>query len=112
MAVCRGEIYTVELSPTRGSEMKFDHPCIIVSSDSINKAAAVVIVCPITDAIGKHSPIHIPIPKGESGLTKDSIAHCGQIRSIDKERLKKKWGDLQDARMKTIDAGIKLALAL
>src|ERR1041385_4347201 len=99
MEIKRGEVYMVELSPTKGSELKDPHPVVIVSTEAINKKSSVVIICPITDASGKNSPIHIPIEEGDGGLKKDSIVHCGQIRSIDKERIGKKLGELDRYKM-------------
>ena len=108
----RGEIYQVDLDPVRGSELRNTRPAVIVSSDAINNKAATVIVCPITDTFGKESPIHVLLSAGEGGLRKQSVAHCGQIRSIDKERLLKKLGVLDSFRMAKISKGLKDALAI
>jgi mRNA interferase MazF len=111
MAIQRGEVYQVELSPTRGSELKYDHPAVVISSNIINDAAAIVIICPITSG-PRPSPIHIPLAKGEGGLQKDCIAHCGQVRAVDKERLKEKRGDLLPSTMESIAKGLRLAMSL
>lgn len=108
--ISRGEVYYVDLEPTKGSEMKKERPCVIVSTNSINYFASVVIVCPITDAYGKDSPIHVPIPETEGGLTKKSIAHCGQLRAIDKTRLAGKLGDLSKDTMNKITKGIAFSM--
>lgn len=112
MSHLRGEIYHVKFDPSEGSEMKKSRPALIVSDNVINKAASIVIVCPITNARDKTSAIHIFIPKGEGGLTKDSVAHCGQLRAIDKNRLGTKYGSLSAKRMSEIDIGLRFALAL
>ena len=104
--IFRGEVYYVDLNPTQGSEIRKNRPCVVVSNNAINFHAAVIIICPITEATGKHSPIHIPIPDGEGGLTKPSIAHCGQLRAIDKSRLGNKAGELSDVTMREITIGI------
>lgn len=54
--------------------------------------------------------IHIEIPKGEGGLSKDSVAHCGQIRAIDKERIFEKLGIFEHYRMALIGSGLRIAL--
>jgi mRNA interferase MazF len=108
--IFRGEVYYIDLEPTKGSEMKKERPCVIVSSNSINFNASIIIVCPITDAYGKNSPIHIPIPETEGGLTKKSTVHCGQIRAIDKTRLGKRSGDLSDGTMNEITKGIAFSM--
>jgi mRNA interferase MazF len=108
----RGEIYRVRLDPTTGSEMKKTRPAVIVSDDVINGASEVVIVCPITGYSGKESPIHILIKSGTAGLGKDSVAHCGQIRAIDKVRLIERQGVLDGSLMARIDRGLQHALSL
>lgn len=49
----------------------------------------------------------------QSGLTKDSVVHCGQVRAIDKvERIGSKIGDMPADVMDRIDAGIKWTMSL
>ena len=112
MQIKRGEVYRVNLDPTTGSEMKKERPAVIVSADSINSKAAVIVVCPITEASLKSSPIHIEVPKGEGGLYKDSVVHCGQIRAVDKTRLGEKIGTLDALRLAKVSKGIMEALSL
>jgi mRNA interferase MazF len=112
MQVTRGEIYWVNLDPTVGSEMKKLRPAIVVSADAINNAASVVMVVPVTDATGKTSPVHIEIPQGEGGLKKESVAHCGQLRAIDKARLAGRLGQLSLERLEEVSQGLRDALNL
>ena len=112
MAIKRGEIYKVNLDPTVGSEMKKTRPALVVSADSINKASSVVIVCPITGSQGKSSPIHVELPAGEAGLTKDSVVHCGQVRSVDAQRLGERLGELDRQTMAKVGKGLRDAMSL
>ncbi|MBI5729892.1 MAG: type II toxin-antitoxin system PemK/MazF family toxin [Ignavibacteriales bacterium] len=108
----RGEIYWVDLEPVRGSEMKKVRPAVIVSNNLINEHASVIIICPITEALGKTSPIHIPILKSEANLEKESIIHCGQVRAIDKERIFTLIGKISGNKMREIEKGLRLAMVL
>lgn len=114
MEIIRGEVYHADLEPRKGSEMGKSHrPCLIVSCDAINKSASVIIICPITDSYNKReSPIHIKIPKGEAGLEKDSIVHCGQVRAIDKVRLGSRAGVLNTNFMDYVNKGLIHSLGL
>lgn len=113
MEIKRGEIYYVDLEPTKGSEMKKSRrPCVVVSSNAINRTSRVVIICPITDSYNKFSPIHIKISTGTGGLTKESVVHCGQVRSIDKLRIGSKLGKFDANIMGEISRGLNLALTL
>ncbi len=50
----RGEIWEVDLNPRKGREQKGRRPCLIVSTDSLNRSNfGTVIVCPITT---RHRP--------------------------------------------------------
>ena len=45
----RGEIWEFELSPKKGREQKGRRPCLVVSTDAMNRSAfGTVIICPIT----------------------------------------------------------------
>lgn len=46
----RGEVYLVELDPTRGSEIRKTRPCMIVSPDELNHQLRTAIVAPMTTA--------------------------------------------------------------
>ena len=108
----RGEVYSVNLDITMGGEIRKTRPAVIISSNLLIDQMSTVVVCPITDATGKKSRIHVLINRGEAGLSKDSVAHCAQIRSVDKGRLNAKIGNLSPAKMKEIDMGLREALGL
>ena len=45
----RGEIWMIDLNPKRGQEQKGIRPCLIVSTDAMNRSDfGTVILCPIT----------------------------------------------------------------
>jgi mRNA interferase MazF len=52
------------------------------------------------------------IPKGEGGLTKDSVALCNQIRSVDETRFGKTRGHVSPGTMGKIDHALKISLGL
>jgi mRNA interferase MazF len=110
----RGDVYEAVLDPTKSSEQSGRRPVVIVSRDSINRNAAVVVVVPIT---GKENrsilyPSNAEIRAGDGGLHKDSVALCEQIRSISKARLTKALGRLSNSTVMKIDAALKIALDL
>lgn len=110
MAYQKGEVYTVNLDPTIGAEIKKVRPAVIVSNNVINSNYPTVVICPIARATGKNSPIHIALALGEGGLTKESVALCSQLRSVSTERLYEKIGNLSSEKMKEIESGIKYVL--
>ena len=109
--VKRGEVHEVRPDPSIGKEIQKTRPCVVVSSDLLNRPSGLCIVVPLTDALGKKEDIlHIAVPRKEGGLSKDSIALCDQIKAVDQNRLDAKLGNLSAATMAKIDNGIKTVL--
>ena len=89
----QGEIWLFDPDPTIGNEIgKKIRPCLIVSSNSWNKIrSGLVIIIPLT-SVNKNILTHVRIDPPEGGLNTTSFALCEQIRSISKERMKKRIG--------------------
>jgi mRNA interferase MazF len=111
-SIKRGEVWKVKLDPTQGSEMQKTRPSVVVSNDVINERSAVVMICPVTGFTNKAGRIHIFVPKGDGGLEKDSLVHCGQMRAVDKTRLVYKMGVLSESKMAEIQTGLSIVLDL
>ena len=98
-AVSRGEIYLVDLDPTRGGEIRKTRPCAVVSPDELNSHLRTYSVAPLTT--GSHPyPFRIPLRfKGKSGHVV-----LDQIRTVDRDRLVKRLGQLGPQTLhKTLD---------
>jgi mRNA interferase MazF len=85
------QIVIVNLDPTVGSEIKKKRPCVIVSPNEMNKHLATVVVCPITSQ-SKNYPtrVHFELEGDTNWVVVD------QIRTIDKSRVMKAIGYLDD----------------
>jgi mRNA interferase MazF len=57
-------------------------------------------------------PVDVPVPKGEGGLTKDSVVQCNQIRSVDEKGLVRALGQLRPATTAKVSQALKISLAL
>ena len=91
MAINRFEVYLINLDPTVGSEIKKTRPCLVVSPDEINHHIRTVIVAPMTTK-GQDYPTRVPCRfKGKSGQVV-----LDQIRTVDRTRLIKKLGRIDD----------------
>jgi len=87
--VKRFEIWSVELNPTKGSEINKIRPCLIVSPNECNKYLNTVIIIPLTSTIRPYPTRLNCCFKGKQGqLVID------QIRSVDKIRLIEHLGNL------------------
>ena len=87
--VCRGEVWLVQLNPTREREIRKTRPCVIVSPDELNVSMGTFIVAPLTT--GSHPyPFRVPVRfGGQSGHVV-----IDQLRTVDRERLVKRLGAL------------------
>ena len=98
MNVARWEVWLANLEPVLGSEQGKTRPVLILSATSLNKILPVVNVLPITSRKLNRRiyPNETSIPTQTAGLTAESIVLCYQIRTLDKQRLVKKYGKLTD----------------
>ena len=96
MKVSRYEIYLVTLNPTVGSEIQKTRPCIVISPNEMN-ILKTVIIAPLTskgfDFIFR--------PK-ITFQNKDGLVLLDQIRTVDKSRLVKKIGAVEEKKAKKI----------
>ena len=87
----RGEIWDIDLNPTRGQEINKTRPAIIISSDGIGKLRLKIIV-PITEwqVSFDGNFWHVLLePSTANGLTKSSAADALQVWSLSLERFVK-----------------------
>jgi mRNA interferase MazF len=96
----QGDIYLVNLDPTIQTEVGKTRPGLIISMDAMNHHSPRIIVAPITSSTGKVYPFEVFIPSGIGGLQKDSKIMLDQIRSLDKKRLVRKIGTLNQELLK------------
>ena len=85
----RGEVYLVELDPTRGSDIQKTRPCVVVSPDELNHHLRTVIVAPLTTG-GQPYPFRVP----SRFAGKVGRVALDQLRTVDRERLRKRLGVL------------------
>ncbi len=112
MKPLKGEIWLVDLNPTKGHEQSGKRPALIVSVDIFNKGPAdLVVVIPITTK-NKEIPLHIKITPPEGGLKETSFAKCEDIRSISKERLLVCYGRVLSKTMSEVEDRICILLGL
>ncbi|MGA7159892.1 MAG: type II toxin-antitoxin system PemK/MazF family toxin [Bacteroidota bacterium] len=111
----RGDVYEVNLDPVVGKEIGKKRPAVVIQNNTGNEHSALTIIAPISSIKQgfKLYPVMVVMRKGEGGLKEDSFAHCGQIRSLDKElRLVNKLGHLTPSRMAELDVALKISLSL
>ena len=117
----RGDVYFADLDPVRGREQAGRRPVLVVSDDALNTQSLVVTVVVGTDArnIQRRYSTNVHVPAAESGLPRDTVFLCFQVRSLDPGRFVDaskgravRTGALPAARMTEVDAALRLSLGL
>ena len=93
----RGEVYLVELDPTRGRETRKTRPCLIISPDELNHQLHTAIVAPMTTAGHAY-----PFRPTCTFAGKHGRVALDQIRTVDRERLGKRLGALSAPSLTTV----------
>ena len=96
MSLARGAVVLVDLEPTEGHEQQGTRPCVVV---------------PVTGTPAQGA-LYPDLAPGASGLTKPSTALVDQVRSINKQRIRRRYGQVSAAELEAIDRGLCLYLGL
>ena len=85
--VRRGDVFLVDMNPTRRSEFRKSRPCLVVSPDELNLHLQTFIVAPLTTG-GHAYPFRIPCRFAR----KKGFVVLDQIRTVDRDRLVQRLG--------------------
>lgn len=93
----RGDIYLVNLSPTRGGEIRKTRPCLVVSPDELNARIRTFIVAPMTTGSR-------PYPYRVLCRFAGKVGHVvlDQLRTVDQERLVRRLGKIAPGTLKRV----------
>jgi mRNA interferase MazF len=95
--VSRFEVYLVNLDTEPSKDAKNTRPAVVISPDEMNRNVGHVIIAPVS-ASQSNYPTHIPV---ELLNSKRSII-LDQIRTVDKDRLVKKIGEIEKVSQKQL----------
>jgi mRNA interferase MazF len=108
----RGEIWLVDLNPTRGHEQAGVRPGLVVSTDLFNHGpAGLAVVLPLT-ARSRGVPLHIPVTPPEGNVRQPSFIKCEDIRSVSTERPIERWGVISSDTMAVVADRLRILLEL
>ncbi len=104
----RGDVWWVQLDPTRGSEIRKTRPCVIVSNDTVNARRRTVVVIPLSSSPAASPPLLV----GVTIAKKDAVAVVDQIRAVAKERLQRRVATLSMTELSAVENGLREVLEL
>ena len=108
LPVRRGEVWWVDLDPTRGGEIRKTRPAVVLTADALNRARRTVVVVPLSTGPAPRPPIVVAAPSAGAG----SVAVCDQVRAVDKGRLTGRAGQLAAADLHAVEDGVRTVLEL
>ena len=110
----RGEVWWADLAEPRGSKPGFRRPVVVVQADAFNRSRIETVVCvALTSNLRlADAPGNVVVPRGESGLPRDSVVNVSQILTVDRSHLVERAGKLPPRVRERIDRGLRLALGL
>jgi mRNA interferase MazF len=107
----RGTVILLDLDPTVGHEQRGVRPCVVVSDPEVvaDQRFPLLCVVPVTGTPGDGA-LYPRLGPGHSGLTKLSYALVDHLRSVDKRRVRRVFGQLAPGELGAVDDGLTLFL--
>lgn len=113
VTVTRGDVVLCDLNPVVGTEQAGIRPVVILQIDRANAVSPHTIIAPFTSKIRRALlASHVFVPSGVGGLTQDSVVLCEQIRVIDKSRIIRVIGHLDDVYIEELAKALCSILGL
>jgi len=110
----QGEIWQIDLNPTKGAEIRKIRPAIIVNNNILGRLPLKVIV-PLTDWKDRYSfaPWMVKVEvNNQTNLSKESAADCFQVRSVSEERFINKIGEVSKNDFSEIQEALKKVFSI
>ncbi len=110
----RGEIWWANLPDPIGSEPGYRRPVLVVQDDAFTQSriSTVIVVIISSNIQLAEAPGNVRLPRGISGLPKDSVINVSQILTVDKTFLVERIGSIPDFLQEEVDAGLRTVLYL
>ncbi len=108
----RGDLYFIDFEPSVGAEIKKKRPALIISCNEANRHLKTLMVIPFSSKIKNIYPFEVLVKKEESGLKIDSKLKIPQMRAVDKSRLNKYIGTLNENSLEKVEKAVKLHLSI
>lgn len=102
MEIKQYQIILVNLDPTIGSEIKKTRPCVVISPNEMNKYLRTIVIAPMTTSSKKY-PTRMKVKHDN----KIGWIVLDQIRTIDRQRIIKVFGELQDSEIQELKSVLK-----
>jgi mRNA interferase MazF len=110
----RGEVWWAALPDPAGSGPDLRQPVVIIQANPFNDSRiGTVIVAMITSNLAlAAAPGNLRVTRSDSGLPRVSVINISRLLTLDRRLLAKRVKSLPAQIMQTLNAGLRLVLAL
>ena len=110
----RGEVWWADLPDPQGSEPGFRRPVLVVQADEFNRSRIrTVIAAAITSNMAlAAAPGNVPLSRRSAGLGRESVVNVSQLVTLDRGFLTQRAGRISESKLRQVEDGLRLALAL
>ena len=110
----RGEVWWADLPEPTASEPGFRRPVLILQSDDFNRSRinTIVVAAITSNANLAAAPGNVSLPKRSVKLDRESVVNVSQILTLDKSFLSERVSRLSAPKLREVEEGVKLVLAL
>ncbi len=108
----RGDVWRVQLDPTRGAELQKTRPVVVLSPPGVGRAS-LRIVAPVIGWKPHYTAAAWMIeldPDATNGLSKPSAADASQVRAVDLGRFVAQLGEMSLDDLDTVTAAAALCV--
>lgn len=110
--ILKGDVFFADLNPVVGSETGGIRPVVVIQNN-LGNLYSPTIVAAITSKTTKHNiPTHVNVKASVGGLIADSVIMLEQVRTIDKRRLKRYLGHLDNNIMEQVEQAAICSLGI
>jgi len=107
-----GEIWFLNLDPTRDHEQAGSRPALVISVDTFNHGPAdLVVILPVTSK-AKGIPFHVTVMPPEGGIRQPSFIKCEDVRSVSRSRLLECRGKVAPHTLATVEDRLRILMGL
>jgi len=108
----RGEVWDIDFDPTVGHEQGGRRPGLIVSVDPFNAGPSTLVFAAPMTRTDRGVPAHVPVVPPEGGVSARSLILCDALRSISRQRLVRRRGQVAPATLTAVESWLRLLLRL
>ena len=108
--ILRGDIFWVDLDPTKGREQSGFRPVLVITQDIFNERSGTIIGLAITSQAQRIGfPLTLELPQGT--LPKQSWVKISQVRTLDISRMGKRLGRVSPEFLGRVIEGLNELIA-